>query len=141
MALLSENELHRLVNRAVAARKKAHAPYSRFLVGSAILTTGGEIIEGCNVENLSYGLSICAERVAASSAVVAGYREWTGIVVASEGGVPPCGACRQFLLEFKPDLEVILVNVADGSRQIFNLADLLPDSFDSFQAPAPSPQD
>lgn len=107
---LNESELAKLVDSALAARQRAYAPYSNFLVGAAILTDDGHIIVGCNVENASYGLTICAERNAVSSAVVMGQTKWRAIAVASHGAVTPCGACRQVLHEFGKTIEVILVD-------------------------------
>ena len=98
-----------LVAAALEARRQAYAPYSKFAVGAALLTSTGRIFPGCNVENTSYGLTICAERTAACSAVAAGEREFTAIAVALSGGGTPCGACRQFLAEFNPALPVFLI--------------------------------
>jgi cytidine deaminase len=95
----------------------------------------GKIVVGCNVENASYSLTLCAERVAASSAVAAGYRSWRAIAIASVGGVMPCGACRQFLSEFGNDVAVIAVDVIDGSKRIRRLSQLLPDAFDASSLP------
>ena len=89
-----------LVEAALAARSLAYAPYSKFLVGAAVLTESGAIYAGCNVENASYGLTICAERVALCSAVAAGHRTLAAMAVATSGGGTPCGACRQFAAEF-----------------------------------------
>ena len=105
-------------------------------MGAPWLNDNGEIISGCNVENASYSLSICAERVAASAAVAAGHRGWRAIAIASVGGVMPCGACRQFLSEFGTDVTVILVDVIDGSRQTRTLSQLLPDAFDRHSLPS-----
>jgi len=129
MASLSDQEIEQLAIAAVDARGRAYAPYSHFDVGAAILTNDGQFISGCNVENASFSLAICAERVAASAAVAAGYREWKAVAIASVGGVAPCGACRQFLAEFGLDLAIILVNLNDGSRRVCLLSQLLPDSF------------
>jgi len=129
MASLSDQEIEQLAIAAVDARGRAYAPYSHFDVGAAILTNDGQLISGCNVENASFSLAICAERVAASAAVAAGYREWKAVAIASAGGVAPCGACRQFLAEFGLDLAIILVNLNDGSRRVCLLSQLLPDSF------------
>ncbi len=98
--------LPRLLNAARQAAKQAHAPYSKFHVGAAILARSGEIIAGCNVENSSFGLTICAERTSAVRAVVEGQVEWQAIAIVSPTGVTPCGACRQVLSEFAPQLEV-----------------------------------
>ena len=135
MAELSNHEIERLISRAVAARHQAYAPHSHFYVGAAVLVSSGEITEGCNVENASFGLSLCAERVAASAAVTAGFRSWSAIAIASVGGVTPCGACRQFLVEFGTDVTVILIDVIDGSRRELKLGDLLPDAFNASSLP------
>lgn len=136
MEQLSKHEIERLISRAVAVRHQAYAPHSHFYVGAAVLVSGGEIAEGCNVENASFGLSLCAERVAASAAVAAGFRSWSAIAIASVGGVTPCGACRQFLVEFGTDVSVILVDVIDGSYRSLKLGDLLPDAFDASSLPS-----
>ncbi len=119
-----------LVDAALAARHKAYAPYSNFLVGAAVLTESGTIHVGCNIENASYSLTICAERVALGSAVAAGDRVLTAMAVATSGGGTPCGACRQFAAEFRPDLPILLVD-ADHPEQVLetNLAELLPSRF------------
>ena len=105
-------------------------------MGAAILLEDGQVIAGCNVENASYGLSLCAERSAAAAAVAAGHRKWRGVAIASVGGVPPCGACRQFLAEFGLDVPIILVNLIDGARKVCHLSDLLPSSFGPGDLPA-----
>ena len=120
----------------VHARDQAYAPHSHFYVGAALLMSDGEIVAGCNVENASYSMSLCAERVAASSAVAAGYRSWRAIAIASVGGVMPCGACRQFLSEFGTNIAVIVTDVIDGSRQVRKLSQLLPDAFDGSNLPS-----
>jgi len=98
--------LSKLLAAARNAARNAYAPYSQFQVGAAILTSGNEIITGCNVENASFGLTICAERSAVVSAVALGQKEWQAIAIVSPTGVTPCGACRQVLAEFAPQLEV-----------------------------------
>ena len=98
--------LSRILDAARQAATKAHAPYSKFHVGAAILTLSDEIIDGCNVENSSFGLTICAERTAAVRAIVQGQLDWKAIAIVSPTGVTPCGACRQVLSEFAPNLEV-----------------------------------
>lgn len=105
----------------------AYAPYSKFHVGVALLGKDGRIFTGCNVENISYGLTICAERNAVSSAVAAGCREFTKIAIATDTKEPasPCGACRQVLAEFNPDLEILLANF-HGKSITFSLSELLP---------------
>lgn len=130
MPELKTQEIERLVRAAIEVRDQAYAPHSHFYVGAALLTHTDELIIGCNVENASYGLTICAERVAASAAVAAGHRSWKAISVASVGGVMPCGACRQFLAEFGMDVTIIVVDVLDGSRRTRKLSQLLPDAFD-----------
>jgi cytidine deaminase len=120
-----------LIEMACAALQKAHAPYSGYSVGAALLCADGTIFQGCNVENASYGLTNCAERTALFAAVAAGQTEFTAIAVAaSSAPVPfPCGACRQVLAEFcGPDFPVYIKN-ADGCAAT-TLGDLLPHSFD-----------
>src|ERR1700741_3390871 len=96
----------RLVEAAIAARSRAHAPYSNFQVGAAVATASGEIFGGCNVENASYGLTICAERAAVCAAVAAGHKEIVAVAVVTLGAASPCGACRQVLSEFGPSMEI-----------------------------------
>ncbi len=91
-----------LVSAARAAREKAYAPYSRYQVGAAVQTVEGRVFTGCNIENASYGLSICAERTAIFAAVAAGAREITAVALVTADGGTPCGACRQVLAEFLP---------------------------------------
>lgn len=119
-----------LIKAAVAACDSAYAPYSHFQVGAAVLAEDGTITTGANVENASYGLTICAERVAAAAAVAAGQRKLLAVAVASSGGASPCGACRQFLAEFGPDMDVLLVD-ADQSQNVreTTLKELLPEQF------------
>jgi cytidine deaminase len=119
-----------MIKAARAARRNAHAPYSRFRVGAAVLA-GGAVHAGANVENASYGLTLCAERVAACAAVAAGARRLEAVVVAgpTEDPVPPCGACLQTLAELSaPDLPVVLVG-ARGRRLETTLGALLPRAF------------
>jgi cytidine deaminase len=121
-----------LISIALASRTNAHAPYSKFQVGAAVLTADGEIFAGCNVENASYGLTICAERVAVGTAVAAGHKEIVAVAVASSGGHSPCGACRQVLSEFGPAMEVILIDADDLTKtRTTTLAALLPEQFSS----------
>ncbi len=119
-----------LIAKAMEAREKAHAPYSHFAVGAALLARSGRIYTGCNVENASYGLSICAERVAIFKAVSEGERDFEAIAVVTEKGVTPCGACRQVLLEFGEDIQVIAADETGGYR-VFALQELLPEAFNS----------
>jgi len=120
----------RLVEAAAAVRDNAHAPYSGYRVGAAVLTADGRVFVGCNVENASYGLSVCAERHAVAAAVAAGCRDLAAVAVVTASSPPasPCGACRQVLAEFG-DLEVVLANLA-GERRVTTVAGLLPDAFD-----------
>src|SRR4051812_41082927 len=111
-----ESNSHTLFAAALAVQQRAYARYSGFLVGAAVLTSTGEIFTGCNVENASYGLTICAERVAISAAVAAGHREFTAFALASRGGVTPCGACRQVIAEFCEVLPIWLVD-SEGLRE------------------------
>jgi cytidine deaminase len=117
-----------LIAKAMEARKKAHAPYSRFTVGAALLAKSGRVYMGCNVENASYGLSICAERAAIFKAVSEGERDFEAIAVVTEKGVTPCGACRQVLMEFGEDIQVIVADEA-GEYRVFALQELLPEAF------------
>jgi len=119
-----------LIAKAMEAREKAHAPYSHFAVGAALLAKSGRIYTGCNVENASYGLSICAERAAVFKAVSEGERVFEAIAVVTEKGVTPCGACRQVLIEFGEDIQVIAADETGGYR-IFDLQELLPEAFNS----------
>lgn len=115
---------------AWAARARAYAPYSEFYVGSAVLTGDGRVFSGANVENASYPVGICAERVAITAAVSAGCRELVAIVIATDTDelVSPCGLCRQTMAEFAPDLEIVL-SARGGARETLRLGDLLPRSF------------
>ncbi len=117
-----------LIAKAMEAREKAHAPYSHFAVGAALLARSGRIYTGCNVENASYGLSVCAERVAVFKAVSEGERDFEAIAVVTENGVTPCGACRQVLMEFGEDIQVIVADGTGGYR-VFGLQELLPEAF------------
>lgn len=119
-----------LVQAALAVRKQAYAPYSKFLVGAALVTEDGTLYTGTNVENASYGLTICAERVAACTAAAAGHRKILAVAVATTGAASPCGACRQFLSEFNGSMPVYMVDAdsPDDVKEI-SLADLLPEQF------------
>lgn len=117
-----------LIALADKARAMAYAPYSNYRVGAALLTGSGQVYTGVNVENASYGLAICAERTAAVKAVSAGEREFVAIAVVTDNGGSPCGACRQVLAEFGPQMRVILADSAGESR-VYTMSELLPDSF------------
>ena len=120
-----------LVAAARQASDRAIADYSHFKVGAAIETTNGEIIAGCNIENASYGLTICAERVAIFKALSDGHRHFRRVAVFTDtpSPTPPCGACRQILWEFAGNIEVVLANVS-GVQGTHRMADLLPHAFD-----------
>ena len=122
-----------LVAAARAARQRAYAPYSGYRVGAALRTSSGEVVSAANVENASYGLTICAERAAVFAAVAAGHRRFEAIAVAAAGPEPaaPCGACRQVLREFPPGpgLRVLLVGESGEEIAATTLGDLLPSSF------------
>lgn len=119
-----------LIQTALEVRSKAYAPYSNFKVGASILTESGDLYVGCNVENSSYGLSICAERHAIGTMVADGNTKIAKIVVAASPLASPCGACRQFIVEFGTDIEIVSVN-ADQIDEIrhWNIGELIPDHF------------
>ena len=119
-----------LIVAARRAQKNAHANYSNFKVGAAVRTTGGEIFAGCNVENASFGLTICAERTALFSAIAAGERNFSELVVITDPGVTPCGACRQVIWELCGDIPIIIVD-AEGNQSETSSAELLPKAFGS----------
>ena len=121
-----------LVQAALAARGHAHAPFSKFRVGAALEDKAGRIHTGCNVENATYGLTICAERVAVFKAISEGARGFRRIAVAAdtETLTPPCGACRQILWEFCGDIEIVLANLR-GKTETLRLKDLFPRAFDA----------
>jgi cytidine deaminase len=117
-----------LIRAASAVRKQAYVPYSGFAVGAAVQCKSGAVFVGSNIENISYGLTICAERIAVASAVVAGQREFVAIAIVADTSEPivPCGACRQFLAEFAPELIIVSATVR-GGQKIEDLSHLLPD--------------
>lgn len=120
----------KLIETAIEARENAVATFSNFKVGAALLTATGEIIKGCNIENASYGLTICAERVAIFKAVSEGEKDFTAIAVVAdtEELTPPCGACRQIIWEFCGDIPVILANLK-GKTETLQMSELLPRAF------------
>ncbi|MBI1915310.1 MAG: cytidine deaminase [Planctomycetes bacterium] len=121
-----------LLEAARSARLHAYAPFSKFQVGAALETTEGVVITGCNVENATYGLTVCAERVALFKAISEGHRTFRriAIVADTESPTPPCGACRQLLWEFGGDLEIILGNLTQETGR-YRLKDLFPLPFDA----------
>ena len=130
-----------LLSAAIYARQKAYAPYSGFKVGAALRGSVAEIFSGCNVENASYGLTICAERTTVCTAVAAGVQTFTQMVIVadSETPCPPCGACRQFLFEFAPNLELWVANLL-GETKFYRLCDLLPEAFGAAFIQLPKPK-
>lgn len=122
--------MNSLVQKAIEARKQSYSPYSKFAVGAALEAEDGTVILGCNVENASYGLCICAERVALTKAVSQGIKKFKRLAVVADtpGPVAPCGMCRQMLTEFSPELEVILSNLK-GQTETVLLSELLPKAF------------
>ncbi len=121
-------ESKRLIQAAVTARRNAYAPYSEFTVGAALEAADGSIFSGCNLENASYGLTICAERNALAAAVAQGQRKFTRMVISSNSGVMPCGACRQVIWELCGDIPIVLVD-DDGHTATTSAARLLPSPF------------
>jgi cytidine deaminase len=121
-----------LLHAAIEAREHAHAPFSNFKVGAALEAEDGRIYTGCNIENATYGLTLCAERVAVFKAVSEGARKFKRIAVAADTGTltPPCGACRQILWEFCGDAELTLVNL-EGKSETIRMKDIFPRPFDA----------
>ena len=133
---MNAEQRQQLIERAKAVRLQAYAPYSQFQVGAALLADDGQIYAGCNVENASYGLTICAERSAVFQAVAAGAKKILEIVIAAKPSVTPCGACRQVLAEFAVDMPVMLVD-PDSATPIaeMTLNELLPFRFGAVTRP------
>ena len=129
---MTNEERATLISAASRARENAHAPYSHFRVGAALRANSGRIFTGCNVENSSFGLTLCAERVAVFKALSEGERGFDAVAVVAdtERLTPPCGACRQILWEFCRDAEVVLANLS-GQIIMRRMSDLLPDAFDA----------
>ncbi|HEY4688494.1 MAG TPA: cytidine deaminase [Anaerolineae bacterium] len=126
---MTDDERQALIARALAARERAYAPYSRYHVGAALLAESGEVYGGVNVENAVYPAGICAERAALVKAVSEGERKFKAIAVATHNGGSPCGVCRQMLSEFALDLTVVLVDGAGEVVHETTLRDLLPRAF------------
>lgn len=134
--ILAKEKAEELIAAAARAREKAYAPYSHFHVGAAVMMSSGHIFTGCNIENVSYGLSICAERAAIAGAVASGEREIVALAVVTESQAYPCGACLQFIQEFAGEMPPILL-IADlaGDIQTKTLSDCLPCAFTNIAAP------
>ena len=130
-----------LVAAATSARELAFAPFSKFRVGAALRAADGSVVAGCNVESASYGLTMCAERVAIFKGVSEGLTRFTAVAVVTDVAelTPPCGACRQLLWEFAPDATVTLANTA-GRSETFTVRELLPRGFDASQLEPVTPQ-
>lgn len=126
---LAKVTIDRLINAAREAQRQAYAPYSRFPVGAAVLGADGRVFAGCNVENSSFGLTVCAERNAVAAAVAAGTRPVAVAVVANGDRVAPCGACRQVLAEFTPAMPVFLAAADGDAHEATSLEALLPAAF------------
>ena len=128
---MSESENH-LIEAATAARSRSVAPFSNFLVGAALQTKDGKVFTGCNVESASYGLTVCAERVAIWKALSEGERDFASlaIVADTETLTPPCGTCRQIIWEFAKHATIVLANQR-GQRAEVQISDLLPEAFDA----------
>jgi cytidine deaminase len=124
--------MERLLEAALRARDNAHAPFSGFKVGAAVEDAGGRIHTGCNVENATYGLTMCAERVAVFKAISEGARQFHRLAVAADTDIltPPCGSCRQILWELCGDIEIALVNTR-GATELHRMRDLFPRPFDA----------
>jgi len=126
------SEYDALISVAKLARENAHAKFSNFKVGAALRTTAGKVFGGCNVENATYGLTVCAERVAIFKAISEGERRFDAIAVVTDTDAltPPCGACRQLIWEFCGDIPVILSNLK-GKTEVLQMRDLFPKPFDA----------
>lgn len=129
---MSEDSLEQLIETAKAARLRSVAPFSNFLVGAAVKTEGGKVYTGCNVESASYGLTVCAERVAIWKALSEGERQFTelAIVADTKSLTPPCGTCRQIIWEFAKNATIVLGNLR-GETEVCKIAELLPRAFDA----------
>ena len=129
---MTEESLQSLIETATNARLQSVAPFSNFLVGAAVRTENGKVYTGCNVESASYGLTVCAERVAIWKALSEGERQFTelAVVADTESLTPPCGTCRQIIWEFAKHATIVLANLR-GQRETVSIKDLLPRAFDA----------
>ena len=129
---MSQEQFGPLIEAAKQARMHSVAPFSEFLVGAAVKTAAGKIYTGCNVESASYGLTVCAERVAIWKALSEGEKHFTelAVVADTETLTPPCGTCRQIIWEFAREATIIFANL-EGKSEVFRIADLLPRAFDA----------
>ncbi len=127
-----KKNIEELIEKAIESRNKAYAPYSSFKVGAAVLTNDDKIFTGCNIENVSLGLSVCAERVAIFKAISCGYKSFKAIAIICDTEKPcsPCGACRQTMIEFSPEMDVIMCNFQNKAI-IKKAKQLVPDAFDN----------
>ena len=125
------NDLETLIERAKEARLQSVAPFSKFRVGAALRTDSGKVYIGCNIESASYGLTVCAERVAIWKALSEGERKFSALAVVADTDelTPPCGTCRQIIWEFARDAEIVFANLS-GDKETFLMSDLLPRAFD-----------
>lgn len=130
--ILTAEVFQPLIEAARKAREQSVAPFSNFLVGAAIRTEGGRVYTGCNIESASYGLTVCAERVAIWKALSEGERNFTqlAVVADTESLTPPCGTCRQIIWEFARGADIVFANL-EGQSEVFHIADLLPRAFDA----------
>lgn len=127
--MIDRDKQKALLAAALNVRRRAYAPYSQFTVGAAVLSKDGDIVSGINMENSSYGLSVCAERNTLATAVAQGKRDFAAMAIVSEGGVTPCGACRQVIHDICGDIEIILADEKGEIRKITTTRALLPDAF------------
>ena len=129
---MSEESLQQLLETAITARLHSIAPFSNFLVGAAVKTADGKVYTGCNVESASYGLTVCAERVAIWKALSEGERDFIELAIVADTAslTPPCGTCRQIIWEFAKNATIVLGNLR-GETQIVSIKELLPRAFDA----------
>ncbi len=129
---MSEEDFQPLIEAALRARLQSVAPFSKFLVGAAVKTESGKVYTGCNIESASYGLTVCAERVAIWKALSEGERHFSELAVVADTEVltPPCGTCRQIIWEFAKGATIVFANLR-GDSETFHVADLLPRAFDA----------